>query len=196
MFKHALCGSALLLGLVGAKVVADGPKPADRTHAVAHAPVAVALVTDAVAVLAPSKASDGKAAGTIVFKAEKGYVLVTGEVTGLTPGKHGFHIHMFGDLRAADGTSAGGHYNPDGHEHGGPDSESHHAGDLGNIEANSEGVAKVQVKSKDLKIQDILGRSVVVHGDADDLKSQPSGNAGPRVALGVIGLADGAPKAK
>ena len=69
---------------------------------------------------------------------------MTGEVTGLKPGKHGFHIHMFGDLRAADGMSAGGHYNPHGHPHGGPESKEHHEGDLGNIEADAQGVAKVE----------------------------------------------------
>ena len=84
--------------------------------------------------LVPKASGDG-VAGTIVLKQEKGYVQVTGEVTGLKPGKHGFHIHMFGDQRAADGMSAGGHYNPHGHPHGGPDSKEHHEGDLGNIEA-------------------------------------------------------------
>ena len=95
---------------------------------------------------------------------------------------------------ADDGTSAGGHYNPDGHDHGGLDSKDRHAGDLGNIDANAQGVAKVNIQATGLDIHHVLGRSVVVHADADDFKSQPSGNAGPRVALGVIGLADGAPK--
>lgn len=189
MINKVVCGSALslVLGIVCANLAAD-----EADHAAK--PTAVPLVTDAVAILAPTKASDGKTAGTIVFKAHKDYVMVTGEVTGLKPGKHGFHIHMYGDLRADDGTSAGGHYNPDGHDHGGLDSKDRHAGDLGNIDANAQGVAKVNVKAMGLNIHHVLGRSVVVHADADDLKSQPSGNAGPRVALGVIGLADGAPK--
>jgi superoxide dismutase, Cu-Zn family len=145
-------------------------------------------VMQAVAVLVPMKASG--VAGTIFLKQEKGYVSVTGEVTGLKPGKHGFHIHMFGDLRAPDGMSAGGHYNPHGAPHGSPESKEHHEGDLGNIEANSQGVAKINVKAGDLELDEVVGRTVVVHGDADDLKSQPAGNAGPRIALGVIGIAE------
>ena len=142
----------------------------------------------AVALLVPMK--DSKVGGTITLKPEKGYVLVAGEVTGLTPGKHGFHIHMFGDLRAPDGMSAGGHYNPKGHPHGGPEAKEHHEGDLGNIEANEAGVAKVNVKAEGLDVSKVLGRSIVVHAKADDLKSQPAGDAGPRIAVGVIGIAE------
>jgi Cu-Zn family superoxide dismutase len=142
----------------------------------------------AVALLMPMK--DSKVGGTLTLTPEKDYVLVAGEVTGLTPGKHGFHIHMFGDLRSPDGTSAGGHYNPKGHPHGGPDSKERHEGDLGNIEANEAGVAKVNVKATGLDLSKVIGRSVVVHAKADDLKSQPAGDAGPRIAVGVIGLAD------
>jgi len=145
-------------------------------------------ISEAVAVLVPMKSSG--VGGTILLKQEKGSVKVTGEVTGLKPGKHGFHIHMFGDLRAPDGMSAGGHYNPHGHPHGGVDSKERHEGDLGNIEANDSGVAKVNVNADHVNLHEILGRTVVVHGDADDLKSQPAGNAGPRIALGVIGRAE------
>lgn len=142
----------------------------------------------AVALLTPMK--DSKVGGTITMTQEKGYVLVAGEVTGLAPGKHGFHIHMFGDLRSTDGMSAGGHYNPKNHPHGGPDSAQRHEGDLGNIEANEEGVATVNVKAVGLDMKNVLGRSIVVHAKPDDLKSQPAGDAGPRIAVGVIGLAD------
>lgn len=147
-------------------------------------------INEAVAVLVPKAGGDG-VAGTLVFKQEKGDVLVTGEVTGLKPGKHGFHIHMFGDLRSADGTSAGDHYNPDGHPHGGPDSKEHHQGDLGNITANDAGVAKVSAKAAGVSLHHVLGRSIIVHANADDFKTQkPPGNAGPRIAVGVIGLAE------
>lgn len=147
-------------------------------------------VKEAVAVMVPTKASGGNVGGTLVMKQEKGYVQVTGEVTGLTPGKHGFHIHMFGDLRSADGMSAGGHYNPHGHPHGGPESHERHEGDLGNIEADAKGVAKVNVKAGGVELNHIVGRSLVVHKDADDLKSQPAGNAGPRIGVGVIAIAE------
>ena len=72
----------------------------------------------------------------------------------------------------------------------------HHAGDLGNITAGDDGVAKVDAKSKDLHLHFIIGRSIVVHADADDLKSQPAGNSGPRIAVGVIGVANTEPPKK
>jgi Cu-Zn family superoxide dismutase len=147
-------------------------------------------ISEAVAVIAPTKASKSEVAGVIVLKQEKGYVQVTGEVSGLTPGEHGFHIHMFGDLRSADGMSLGGHYNPHGHPHGGPESKERHEGDLGNIKADAKGVAKVNVKADHVDLRHVLGRSLVVHGDVDDLKSQPAGNAGPRIGVGVIGMAE------
>jgi superoxide dismutase, Cu-Zn family len=176
----SFCTMLLAIGLVAAARAAD-----DNEHKAEP-------ITNAVAVIMPTKASKSNVGGTIEFQQEKGYVLVTGEVSGLTPGKHGFHIHMFGDLSAPDGTSAGGHYNPHDRPHGGPNSKQRHEGDLGNIEANAQGVAKVNVKASNLNLHHILGRSLVVHGGADDLKSQPSGNAGPRVGVAVIGLA--APK--
>jgi Cu-Zn family superoxide dismutase len=137
-----------------------------------------------------------KVNGFLTFKQHDGWVHVTGRIRSLTEGEHGFHIHQFGDVRAADGTSAGGHFNPDGHDHGGPDSDKHHAGDLGNITANAEGLAMINIKAKELKVISIIGRSIVVHAGKDDLKSQPSGDAGPRVGVGVIGIAGPPPKKK
>jgi Cu-Zn family superoxide dismutase len=141
-----------------------------------------------VCVLAATKGNN--VAGTIEFQQKEGYVQVTGEVTGLTKGEHGFHIHTFGDLRSPDGSSAGGHFNPDSHQHGAPDAAEHHQGDLGNITADANGVAKIDVKLKGVDLHSLVGRSVVVHKDPDDLKSQPAGNSGPRIAVGVIGFAE------
>jgi Cu-Zn family superoxide dismutase len=175
------------LGIISAAAAAFGMVAwvgaAQHAHEHEHEPV-----SEGVAVLVPMKSSGVN--GVLLLKQQKGYVQVTGEVTGLTPGKHGFHIHAFGDLRAPDGMSAGGHYNPHGHAHGGPESKERHDGDLGNIEANASGVAKVDVKADHVDLLHILGRTLVVHGDVDDLKSQPAGNAGPRIALGVIGRAE------
>ena len=146
---------------------------------------------EAVCVLVATSGS--QVGGTLTLTQEKDYVLVKGEVKGLKPGLHGFHIHTFGDLRMKDGKNdgamAGGHYAPDGHEHGGPDSKEHHAGDLGNIEADADGVARVDAKGHGLHLHYIIGRSIVVHADADDLKTQPSGNSGARIGVGVIGVA-------
>jgi Cu-Zn family superoxide dismutase len=143
---------------------------------------------EAVAVVMPTKGN--KVSGVVILTQQGDNIRVRGRVRGLKPGEHGFHIHEYGDVRAPDGTSAGGHYAPHGHKHGGPNSPEHHAGDLGNVTANDNGVAEVDKQIKGMKLHFVIGRSIVVHGGADDLKSQPSGNAGPRVAVGVIGIAN------
>lgn len=148
---------------------------------------AVQIPDDGIAVLRATKGNHVE--GVIRLTQTTKGLRLSGEVRGLTPGKHGFHIHEYGDLRSADGKSAGAHYAPQGHKHGGPDSPEHHAGDLGNIAANDAGVAKVDILADDLKLHFVIGRSIVVHGGQDDLQSQPSGDAGPRVAYGVIGFA-------
>lgn len=146
--------------------------------------------TKAIAVL--SAASGSSVAGTVTFTAASDGVLVVADITGLKPGLHGFHIHEFGDCSAPDGKSAGGHYNPTKHEHAGPDAEMRHMGDLGNIEADASGKAHLERKDKMLKLSgenSIIGYGVIVHEKADDLKTQPTGDAGGRVACGVIGVA-------
>ena len=139
---------------------------------------------------------DGVDKGNFLFKQEPGKpVLVVGTVTGLTPGKHGFHIHEFGDL--SNGCeSAGPHYNPDDVDHG--DLDSGHAGDLGNIVADENGIAKIGIVLKRVDLhgdRNIVGRAIVVHADEDDLgkggdeESAKTGNAGDRLGCGVIRLA-------
>jgi Cu-Zn family superoxide dismutase len=147
----------------------------------------VNLPNKAVAVLASTSGSDVR--GIIMLEQKDDHVHITGKVINLEPGKHGFHVHEYGDLTKADGTSAGGHYDPEGHDHGAPGKKSH-AGDLGNITANDDGVAMIDMKAQDLKLHLVLGRAFVVHGGEDDLESQPSGAAGPRVGVGVIGIAN------
>jgi Cu-Zn family superoxide dismutase len=154
----------------------------DHAHDHAHA-----HVTRAVCVLTPTM--DNKVRGRLLIVQNKEETTIRGRVNNLTPGEHGFHIHEFGDMSDRTGASAGGHFNPEGHEHGGPHSAMRHVGDLGNITADAEGVAQVDITVKGLNVQSILGRSFVVHGGVDDLKSQPAGDAGPRVAVGVIGVA-------
>jgi Cu-Zn family superoxide dismutase len=173
--KRSIIGVCTLLSAIG---TVSAARAADE-----HAPA----IKDAVVVLVPSKGSE--VGGTIALRQEKGYVQLTGEVQGLTPGKHGFHIHEFGDMRSTDGMATGGHYNPHKTPHGGLHSKERHAGDFGNIEADSSGMAKVNLKAEGLELHHVLGRAIVVHGKEDDLKTQPAGDAGPRVAVGVIGLA-------
>lgn len=146
--------------------------------------------TKAVAVLHPTAGSN--VAGTVTFTATGDEVKVVADLTGLTPGKHGFHIHEFGDCSSPDAKSAGGHFNPGSHQHGAPDSADRHAGDLGNIEADASGKAHLEVSDKMMKLggnDSIVGHAVIVHEKADDLKTQPTGDAGGRVACGVIGVA-------
>ena len=141
----------------------------------------------ATAVLAPTEGN--QAQGSVHFTQERNGVRVVAHLSGLTPGKHGFHIHEHGDCSAPDAGSAGDHYNPTAMPHGGPDSAQHHLGDLGNLEANNRGEAQLDRVFPYLSLEgqhSIIGRALIVHGGADDLTSQPSGNAGARVACGVI----------
>ncbi len=146
----------------------------------------------AICVLTPTHKSGGHVQGTVTFTQKDDGIEITGEITGLTPGKHGFHIPEFGDMSSADGMATGGHFNPGGHKHGGPEDTDRHAGDFGNIEAGADGKATIKMTDKAISLSgpnSILGRALIVHAKQDDLKSQPSGNAGDRIAQGVIGAA-------
>jgi Cu-Zn family superoxide dismutase len=121
-------------------------------------------------------------------------VSIRGEITGLAPGKeYGFHVHEFGECAPPDFTSAGGHFNPTEDPHGGPDAAARHLGDLPNAKADENGRATIDVTAEGVTFVDmdgapteILGKSLVVHAMPDDYKTQPSGNAGARIACGVI----------
>ena len=145
----------------------------------------------AIAVLYPSEGN--KVSGTVTFTEVADGVQVEVEIAGLTPGKHGFHVHEFGDCSAADASSAGAHFNPTNQPHAAPDAEARHVGDMGNIEANASGAAKSNYLDHNISLandqRSVIGRSVVIHAKADDFKSQPAGDSGARVACGVIGLA-------
>jgi len=136
--------------------------------------------------------SDSKAMGTATFKVEGGKVHMKVEMTGLTPGEHAIHIHEKGDCSAPDASSAGGHWNPSGENHGKWGVAPFHHGDIGNLKADANGKATLSFSTDlwtvgDGKPSDIVGKAVVVHLKEDDFKTQPSGNAGGRVACGVIG---------
>ena len=147
-------------------------------------------VTKALAVITPIGESGVR--GVVTFIQEKNAVRIVTELSGLTPGKHGFHIHEFGDRSSPDGMSAGGHFNPKNTAHGDPYEKESHAGDLGNIEADRSGKATYNRLNFNISLtgpNSIIGRSVVIKEKPDDLKTQPGGGAGARIAWGVIGLA-------
>jgi Cu-Zn family superoxide dismutase len=183
------------LGIVAATVISYGTHSNAQTAPAARAqapqPSGTAQVTKAIAVVHPL--GDSKVSGKVVFTQTRSGVEISAEITGLAPGEHGFHVHEFGDCSMADGTCAGGHFNPTGAPHAGPDDEKRHVGDLGNIEVAEGGKATYKRIDKLVALNganSIIGRSVIIHADPDDLKSQPSGNAGARVGCGVIGIAD------
>jgi superoxide dismutase, Cu-Zn family len=145
---------------------------------------------DAVAVLMPTEGNT--VTGTVSFSKTKEGVRVIARIDGLSPGPHGFHIHEFGDCRAANGSSAGGHFNPHDAPHGAPDTEKRHVGDLGNIVADEKGTARLDRLDAHLSLDGengIIGRGVVVHAGEDNFKTQPHGGAGKRLACGTIGIA-------
>lgn len=149
-----------------------------------------AEVQKAVCVLHPTEGN--KVSGTVTFTQTDNGVQVKADVQGLSPGKHGFHVHQYGDCSAPDGTSAGGHFNPENKNHGGPDDDVRHVGDLGNLEAGDNGTAQYEYTDSLISLNgphSIVGRAIIVHAGEDDLTSQPTGNAGARVACGVIGVA-------
>ncbi len=130
--------------------------------------------------------------GQVVFAQKDGTVWVSGEVKGLKPNaEHGFHVHEKGDCSSGDGLSAGGHFNPDGQTHGAHGHSAHHAGDLPSLMADAAGVARFSFAAPALSLMvgpaDVRSRGLIVHRDPDNFKTQPTGNAGPRLACGVVG---------
>jgi Cu-Zn family superoxide dismutase len=149
-------------------------------------------VTRASATIYPTKGND--VSGTLWFDQAPNGVHIHGDLTGLAPNStHAMHIHEFGDQSSADGTAAGGHYNPESHPHAGTNTPMRHAGDLGNIKADASGKATVDLTVDNISIADlknpVVGRGVVIHANADDFQTQPTGNAGGRIGVGVIGVA-------
>jgi len=207
---HALlCAGTLLVCACEQEAPKSDPKPppptptSDEKKADEKLPVveAKAEVKEAPAAAAPLSvpltAAQGEAAmgnkpsGTLTLTPTQNGVRIEGKIEGLVAGKHGFHVHETGDCSAADFKSAGPHFNPEGVDHGGPGTATHHAGDFGNIEAGADGVAKIDATIPFVTLEEgakasILGRAVVLHEKADDLSSQPAGDAGARIACGVI----------
>ncbi len=148
-------------------------------------------ITHAVAVMVSTEGNT--AHGTVSFVQTDDGVHITADIAGLSANaSHAIHIHEFGDLTAADGTSAGGHYNPEGHDHGLPEQDARHAGDLGNLMTDDDGNAQLDLTVDNITVagmhNPIIGRGVIIHAKTDD-GGQPTGNAGARISMGVIGIA-------
>jgi len=204
--KHILFATLLLAAACGGKKSApakpvDKPAPVEsKTEPPApekkkEEPPPPPPPKHATATIAGTK-KFAKVKGTVEFKEVEGGVEVTANLEGLKKGDHGFHIHEKGDCSAPDAKSAGGHFNPSNHKHGAPEADEHHEGDLGNITAGKDGKATKTFTMKGISLGDgensVAGKGFIIHEKADDMKTQPTGNAGGRVACGVITL-DAAP---
>ncbi|OGR84995.1 MAG: hypothetical protein A2901_06000 [Elusimicrobia bacterium RIFCSPLOWO2_01_FULL_54_10] len=137
--------------------------------------------------------TEGQTAGGVVnFDEIKGHVRVSGKLTGLSANSvHAIHIHDNGDCSGPKAEAAGAHFNPAGKRHGGPNSDEHHSGDMGNIRTNKQGIAEFSFITTEFSLtggatSQIINRSMVLHKKEDDLVSQPAGNSGSRIACGII----------
>lgn len=185
--KTLLLGAAAVLALSACSTV---PAPS----AAPPSPVASTVSTARLATINLASASASLVSGRLIAMPMAGGVHLRGEIGGLAPySTHAIHIHENGDCSAADASSAGGHFNPGGSLHGKVGAGAHHGGDMDNLVANAEGVVRVDVHASGVTLgggatNDVAGRAVIVHAAADDYRTQPTGNAGARLACGVIGV--------
>lgn len=162
------------------------PLADEKNDEVAEASAVSPKTIMAVAYLKPLK--DSKIQGKVTFTKVANGVKIIADVDGLSPGKHGFHIHEYG-VCEDDGKTAGAHFNPGKTEHASPESSVRHVGDLGNLIADDEGHAHYQRIDKVISLEgenSIIGRSLIIHADPDDFKTQPAGASGTRICCGVI----------
>ena len=136
--------------------------------------------------------SGSNASGTVkLTQLGDGSVRVTVDLTGVPPGVHGFHIHDKGDC-GDNGNAAGGHFNPATTAHGAPSVDPHHAGDFGNVTADADGRVHTEFTTRSVTIEagpnSAVGHAVILHANPDDLVTQPTGNAGARIACGIVQL--------
>ena len=187
-FRTSLTALSLSLGLLVAGATLTGCAHSSGTHDGMDSHGAT------VAVAALQAKSGSSVHGWVRFEEVEGGVQITARIEGLKANsKHAIHVHELGDCSSSDGKSAGGHYNPEGHAHAGPDAAESHAGDLGNLQADGSGMASYNRTFANLSVagsnNPVIGHAIIIHAGEDDLKSQPTGNAGGRLACGTIGFA-------
>ena len=177
-----LIGGLLLVGCV------ENPEPVEEPPAVT--PDEDVMVEPAMAMVTLMPTEGNEAEGTVTFTQLDNAIRVEANLTNVPPGDHGFHIHENGDC-SDNGQAAGGHFAPRGNPHGGPDAAEgqRHVGDLGNVMAGADGTVSYTRVDSVLAFSgthDIVGKAVILHADADDLTTQPTGAAGGRIACGII----------
>ncbi len=186
-----------LLALAGVFLIVSACNSGNTTnetvsdHDIANHDDTTNKISKAVCVMTPTEGND--VSGLITFTQTDKGILIEADIEGLSEGKHGFHVHEWGDISKPDGTSTGGHFNPDDTDHAGPHDAIRHAGDFGNIVADENGKARYEQIDSLISFSgknNIIGRAIIIHADEDDLVSQPTGDAGARVAHGVIGIAE------
>jgi Cu-Zn family superoxide dismutase len=189
--RQVLSGALVAaLGIYSYRVIA-AKDAAIQNSVPAARPLADEMAKEAVAKIFGAGENHDKITGTATFIQGTNGIKIVVDVDGLSPGKHGIHIHEKPDLTDPKLTSAGGHFNPDGkeHHHGGPDDAKRHAGDLGNIEVDDKGHGHLELTDEALAIEGkngVIGHSIIIHAKVDDLKSQPAGASGDRIAGGAI----------
>src|SRR5688572_5884356 len=185
-----LLAGLTLAGMVAACGREQAAVPVATEPAPAPAPVAAPAPAPLTATATLQPAAGGSTAGSITFSEEGELVTVTAFLTGVAAGSHGFHVHETGDCGDPEFKNAGGHFNPTGAPHGAPTDPAHHAGDFGNIEIAADGTGSLQISTALLTVapgpNSAVGRAVILHEKADDLKTQPTGDAGGRIACGVV----------
>ena len=155
--------------------------------------LSVPSAKQAIATISPT--SENSATGMAIFTQNGDQITLTIEIQNASPGIHAVHIHENGDCSAPDGKSAGGHWNPTDVAHGKWGEGEFHLGDIGNITVGEDGTGSIELTTDLWEIGtgsdvDVVGKGIIVHAEADDFISQPSGNAGARIGCGVITLAE------
>jgi Cu-Zn family superoxide dismutase len=170
------------LAVVGLAVCCAGAADVKKTGAKKTGPAEARAAIEA--------RSGSGLSGTAIFTEKDGGVELVVDVAGAPPGPHAVHLHEKGDCSAPDATSAGGHFNPDNSPHGAPDAEHHHAGDFGNMTVGEDGKGHLAITTNRLTVKaganSVVGHAIIVHASADDMTTQPTGNAGGRIGCGVV----------
>lgn len=187
LLRMTLLATLPLVLALGCKAKPAGVAPAVPAPAQEVSNPTAAAIMDATATI---KSPDGTVLGSVHFAEREGHVNIVAEVHGVAPGEHGFHVHAAGLCEGPDFASAGGHFNPAGHPHGAPADAQRHGGDLGNLTVAADGTGKLTLSSDMLTVtpgpSSVVGHAVIFHANPDDLKTQPTGNAGGRLGCGVV----------